>query len=65
MTTLPLPPDEPCTLSCGDCGACERQCPGGALQGGMLDAAKCLSCQTIENRDPELPEWVAQRIGHR
>ena len=31
----------------------------------MLDAAKCLSCQTIENRDPELPEWVAQRIGHR
>lgn len=65
VTTLPLPPDEPCTLSCGDCGACERQCPGGALQGGMLDAAKCLSCQTIENRDPELPEWVAQRIGHR
>ena len=35
------------------------------MQGGVLDAAKCLSCQTIENRDPELPEWVAQRIGHR
>ncbi|MGM9870007.1 MAG: tRNA epoxyqueuosine(34) reductase QueG [Sodaliphilus sp.] len=65
VTSLPLPPDEPCTLSCGDCGACERQCPGGALHDGVLDAKKCLSCQTIENRDPQLPDWVAQRIGHR
>ena len=65
VTTLALPPDVPCTLSCGDCGACERHCPGGALQGGVLNAEKCLSCQTIENRDAQLPQWVAERIGNR
>ncbi len=64
VTTLSLPPDEPCTLSCGECHACERNCPGGALSGGTLDAARCLSCQTIENRDERLPEWVMEKIGN-
>lgn len=64
VTTLPLTPDAPCTLTCGDCHACERRCPGGALSGGVLDAARCLSCQTIENRSEQLPEWVNEKIGN-
>lgn len=28
LTTLPLSPDTPLTLSCGDCRLCERACPG-------------------------------------
>lgn len=65
VTTLELPPDEPCALTCGECRACERNCPGEALRGGVLDAARCLSCQTIENRSEQLPEWVAEKIGNR
>ncbi|UKI42995.1 MAG: DUF1730 domain-containing protein [Porphyromonadaceae bacterium] len=62
VTTLPLTPDAPCTLTCGDCHACERRCPGGALSGGVLDALPCcLSCQTIENRSEQLPEWVNEK----
>lgn len=65
LTTLELQPDEPCRLTCGECHACERHCPVGALQGGSLDARKCLSCQTIENHIPELPDWVREALGNR
>lgn len=65
VTTLELPSDEPCTLTCGDCHACLKACPGGALTTDEpLDARRCLSCLTIESRDP-LPEWVSHVIGRR
>ncbi len=65
VTTLPLKPDKPCSLTCGDCHWCEKSCPGGALHGGLpLDARRCLSCQLIECRG-QLPEWVAEKIGNR
>lgn len=65
VTTLALQPDEPCTLTCGDCGACERACPGGALVDGKpVDASRCLSCLTIEYRG-ELPEWTREALGNR
>lgn len=57
VTSLRLPPDEPCTLSCRGCGACLRTCPGGALGAGGLDARRCLSYLTIEHRGP-LPEGL-------
>lgn len=64
ITELELTPDAPCTLTCGECYACEQHCPGQALHDGVVDTRKCLSCQTIENRDERLPEWIGQRIGN-
>ena len=66
VTTLALEPDEPCTMTCGECRRCVEACPGGALSadGSAADARRCLSCQLIERRG-ELPEWVAQAKGER
>lgn len=50
--------DEPCNMSCGECGECARSCPTGALsESGRLDARRCLSFLTIESREP-LPEGI-------
>jgi len=66
VTTAQLPPDEPCTLTCGDCGRCVEACPSGALQDeGAADCRRCLSCLLIENHDDELPDWVGGAIGRR
>ncbi len=65
ITTLALPPDAPCTLSCGQCGECLAACPAQALDGtGAVDARRCLSCLTIELRGP-LPAWAGQAMGNR
>lgn len=46
-TNLPLPPDEPIEDLCGSCNKCVDACPTGALvQGGQLDANKCLAFLT-------------------
>ena len=66
VTTAQLPPDEPCTLTCGDCGKCVEACPTGAMaDDGVVDASKCLSCLLIEDHRDELPEWVAGVIGDK
>ena len=65
ITTLELPPDDPCRHSCGECRACIEACPGHALTDGeAVDARQCLSCLTIEQRG-ELPQWAAQAMGNR
>jgi epoxyqueuosine reductase len=66
VTTAQLPPDEPCTLTCGDCGMCVDACPTGALtQEGAVDCNRCLSCLLIENHAEQLPEWVGDVVNQR
>lgn len=66
VTTAKLPPDEPCTLTCGDCGKCVKACPTGALtQEGAVDCNRCLSCLLIENHAEQLPEWVGDVVNQR
>lgn len=63
IATHEIEPDEPCRLSCGDCGACLRVCPSGALMpDGGIDARRCLSYLTIEYRG-DLPPGVP--LGNR
>jgi epoxyqueuosine reductase len=66
VTTAQLPPDEPCTMTCGDCGKCIQACPSGALlDEGAADASRCLSCLLIENHSEQLPEWVDDVVDNR
>jgi epoxyqueuosine reductase len=63
LCNLPLAPDEPIEETCGDCDACRRACPTGAiLADGLLDARRCRSFHTIENRG-EIPRDLWARMG--
>ena len=42
--------DTPVKNLCGNCKKCENACPAKALENGTLDARKCISYQTIENK---------------
>ncbi len=65
LTTLELPPDNPLDIACSECNRCLDACPTHALfTPGKLDARRCISCQTIENRGEIAPE-VANRMGNR
>lgn len=56
--------DKPMLRHCGRCTACIEACPAGALSThNSLDANKCLSYQTIENRG-EITEQVAEQMGN-
>ncbi|WP_019121768.1 tRNA epoxyqueuosine(34) reductase QueG [Brevibacillus massiliensis] len=64
LTNLPLPPDTPVEEGCGDCNICVEACPTGALvQGGQLDAQKCVSYLT-QVKD-FIPEQYRAKIGNR
>ncbi|MDE6311855.1 MAG: tRNA epoxyqueuosine(34) reductase QueG [Muribaculaceae bacterium] len=64
ITTAALPPDTPMHLDydpCGDCTRCLDACPGRALAPRAIDARRCYSFHTIENRSETLPRDVRLR----
>jgi len=64
VTNLPLPPDTPVEEGCGDCNLCVESCPTGALvQGGQLDAQKCVSFLTQVKGF--IPDEFRGKIGNR
>jgi epoxyqueuosine reductase len=65
LTTQELEPDAPIKNECGDCQRCLETCPGAALiRPNCLDARKCLSYWTVENRGT-WPREIRDRMGNR
>jgi epoxyqueuosine reductase len=65
-TSLPLPKDKPSEKSkCGECKACIKVCPTDAFpEPYVLDAKKCISYLTIENKEG-IPEEFRKSMGNR
>lgn len=59
IINLPLDYDAPISENCGDCRRCLRSCPTGAIEKPhRVNANKCISYQTIENKGAISPDIV-------
>ena len=66
VTDLELEPDPPLKKTCGACVRCIDDCPTGAIVAPfVIDNARCISYQTIENRGviplemrPLIGDWI-------
>ena len=64
VTNLKLAADSPHTHHCGTCTRCLDACPTDAIvKPHVVDANRCIAYHTIENRQPELPEDIAQNLS--
>ena len=63
FTNLKLKPTrKPIKISCGTCTRCVDACPTGAIIApGVIDANKCISYHTIENKS-KIPESIVKKI---
>ena len=64
ISDLDIEPDAPLNRNCGSCDICIKACPGSALTPYCLNAEKCISFQTIENRE-DLSEHCKDNLGNR
>ncbi len=50
---------------CGSCTKCIDSCPTGAIvKAGVIDSNKCISYQTIENKNDNIPEKLQGQFGN-
>lgn len=64
ITSIPFEPDTPMEDRCGSCNKCVEVCPTGALvQGGQLDAQKCIAFVT--QTKGFLAEEFREKLGNR
>lgn len=64
LTTLELEYDKPAEGTCGTCTRCMDACPTKAIIGpGAMDATRCISYLTIENKGP-IPEEFHAPMGN-
>jgi epoxyqueuosine reductase len=66
VVNVELDYDNPVRDMCGSCRKCLDSCPTGAInEGRMVDAGKCISYYTIENKTGSMPEELKHRFMNR